>query len=690
MSSAGKKADRPTATPRAGRLGSAQVAGPGVALAAVLALAACFRLLWLGRPAFRADTIHFWNFAQQGLSPGQVWNRWMEMMGWATQFPLPASLSMAPMGWFGMAPGPFAVRLSDALFGILAAGAAWWAGREAGGRKFALFFGFFFAINPIHVQLSREAYFYSTMVAGCCLILACLIRVFRRPAQRWSAGLLALWALGLFLTAYSHFTGWIIAGLTVGAVLLRLLLRRDPAATGQGARLLGSALIVALPLTWLPWALPYLIKKVSDPSQKAHSVYMMGEATTPVPEMLAGYVQRMMWGTTWWANALLVTSALVVAVLLVRGARKGLIRWLGGTALAGVVVYLLVMKSQGMYEAVRHMLFLFPLLALLLCYGLWSLPRLKGLRRIWPANLRAVSAYALAALALLLQLPAAWASLRITGSPTPYKDIQAWSNHHLASGTPVLVDRWLEPWNELRVHPSTNVVFMFTRPNEPLEVFLQSRWREGAQQFLVENPDAGYMEIAKSYWPETGVGPWLWPRSYFKQHVRIANEAGLILRERGQAFREDFFGLYTNGVVVEVFFNTREDVLQMARAQGRSVVVWPGNGWTYLKSGPMGAPLQTPDFMDWRLMEQQAVLELYNLTDQPRRVQLVLSALAARGSKSVTIPGAGSFTFAPGRLSEWRTEAVELKPGQNSLVLRDAYATSGPLLVQRWVVQPVP
>jgi len=44
-------------------------------LLAALTVAGLLRLIWLGRPAFRADTIHFWSMAQQGLSFGDVWSR---------------------------------------------------------------------------------------------------------------------------------------------------------------------------------------------------------------------------------------------------------------------------------------------------------------------------------------------------------------------------------------------------------------------------------------------------------------------------------------------------------------------------------------------------------------------------------------------------------------------------------------
>lgn len=658
-------------------------------LALVLAVAALFRLVWLDRAAFRADSIHFWSMAERKLSFGQVWTQWLNILGDSAQFPLPAALAMLPTSLFGLPLSAFSVRLSDAVFGIAAVGAAWLAGRLLGGRTFGWIFGLFIAVNPLHIQLAREAYFYSTLVAGAFLLLACTVRSLRFPDARWTAGWIILWLVGLFLTAYSHFTGWLLAGITVLTVGLKLG-SRPGVGRGSAVRLSAGALAIALPLTWLPWALPYTLKYIMNPNSKSDALRVMGEVKTPLAEMLAGYAQKMMWGTSLGAVLLLLVGVLAVAALMVRGGRQRLFRLLTLSSAAGLGAYLMVMKSQGMYEAVRHAIYLFPQVALLFFFGLYHWTRTNPVRRILPAKARTFVACVTIAWAVLAQVPGAWAAVRISGSPTPYKELQAWGNEHLARGTPVLIDRWFEPWNEMRVYPSTNVVFMFTRPNEPLDVFLSTRWRDGAERFLRENPDAAFMEVARTYSSEPGVGTWMFPRTYFKQRTVVANKAGLELRARGQAFREDFLAPDTNRVVIEIFYNQREDALELARLDGRDTLLWPGAGWMFVKSGPVGAALQTSDFMDWRLLENQAVLEAHNLSEQPVKVSLLLRALAPRGSKTLVEPRLGSFVFPPGRLAEWRTAEIELRPGANEIVLQDAHGGSTPLLVQQWRLEPSP
>jgi hypothetical protein len=262
-------------------------------------------------------------------------------------------------------------------------------------------------------------------------------------------------------------------------------------------------------------------------------------------------------------------------------------------------------------------------------------------------------------------IPAAWTATQLTGQPTPYKDIVRWMDTHLPSGTPVLVDRWFEPWNELKVYNSTNVYFTFTIPNEPADVYLKHNWRQTAEQFFEKYPDAAYLEIAKSYWENPDIGPWNWPRQHFKQHVVLRNEAGLKLRDLGLLYRDDG-GIYTNRLIVEIFYNTREDILARARSAGEKTVALYGGGWGYTKLWQ-----QTQDFRDWRVLESRATLDLYNLTEQPRTVTVRFTGVAVGGTKRMRI-GAQTFHCEANRLMEWMLAPITIQPGLNSLVWQDA------------------
>jgi hypothetical protein len=226
----------------------------------------------------------------------------------------------------------------------------------------------------------------------------------------------------------------------------------------------------------------------------------------------------------------------------------------------------------------------------------------------------------------------------------------------------VLVDRWFEPWNELRVHPSTNVFFAFTVPNEPLGTFKQVNWRETAKQFFTRYPDAAYLEIAKSFWDVPEIGPWTWPREHFAHHVVIADEAGLKLREWGLAIREDFYAANTNRLVVELFYNTQQDILARAQAEGKPVMVLYGPGWKYTK---------TNDYRDWRMLEDRAELLIFNLTDQTLGVKVKVFGVAAGGTKRVDFGTEVIQTFEANKPIQWEIGSIIVPPGRNLLRMQD-------------------
>ena len=270
-----------------------------------------------------------------------------------------------------------------------------------------------------------------------------------------------------------------------------------------------------------------------------------------------------------------------------------------------------------------------------------------------------------------------WYATRLTGKPTPYGDIQKWFDTHLRKGTLVLVDRWFEPWNELRVYNSTNAIFTFTIPNEPLDVYVKQDWRGTAERFLETYPDAAFLEVSKSYYDSPGVGVWDWPRKRFSRHEVIVNEAGLKLRELGLANRGDFYAPMTNRLVVDVYFNTPQDVLDRAKAAGKSALVLYADGWEYTKLWR-----QIPgDFRDWRVLKKEGALDVYNLANTPANRTLIVRGVALNGGMRVRTSNAAEYRFPQGQIVEWRIAGLELVPGLNRVTLSDAGRGTGPAVL---------
>jgi len=259
------------------------------------------------------------------------------------------------------------------------------------------------------------------------------------------------------------------------------------------------------------------------------------------------------------------------------------------------------------------------------------------------------------ALAVVLWVGPAFLCMQLTGKPTPYKLINAWADGNLPPGTLILVDRWFEPWCEFRIESPTNVIYTFTVPDEPLEAFLQLDWRGTATNFFAKYPDAAYLELTKHYFDAPEVGPWEWPRQFFARRVAITNEAGLKLRSIGLANREDYYAQNTNRVIVELFYNAREDLLAREKAAQHSHAAFFGGEWGYLK---------TDDHRDWRLLSEASQVDLYNLTDQTNTALVTVLGLPASAVHETNSLRGIEHVARAGELSKWTIGPQAVAPGK--------------------------
>ncbi|HEY8239816.1 MAG TPA: hypothetical protein VIH35_00130, partial [Kiritimatiellia bacterium] len=509
-------------------------------LAVILVAGAWLRMTDLSLAAYRSDEIVFYNICSQPIAPMDIVHRWMEIMGITGQFPF----AMAITKWFlivsNQAATPFALRLPSAFWGVLAIAAAYGFGACLHRKSTGLMLAALLAMNPMHVQICREAYYYSPLVTGAILLWwatfwSLEIAAGRRPATPFFYALLAA---GFFLTAYSQPTGWPVA-----MVLLLIIIgafgwraRKDVAARRPIIVTVIICVVIGIPLLTSDWALDHLIKNASGATKEAAKKALAageGSILTMIPRTLTSFA----WGDTAPRavfTALLLIAGLVFCILQGRKDRRFLA--LPGAVLAVFGLYLFSRGTSGAAFESRYVAGLLPPYLLIIALGMVAARSFLDAARV-PARVATAAPAVLLAAGLGLNAgPALWCT-QLTGFPTPYYKITEWFDANLPRGTPVIVDRWFEPWNELKVHPSTNVIFTFTIPNEPLEEFLQKQWRGSVTNFFEKYPDAAYLELAKQYWHVPGVGNWEWPRSHFARHVGITNEAGLKLRNIGLANR---------------------------------------------------------------------------------------------------------------------------------------------------------
>lgn len=85
---------------------------------------------------------------------------------------------------------------------------------------------------------------------------------------------------------------------------------------------------------------------------------------------------------------------------------------------------------------------------------------------------------------------------------------------------------------------------------------------------------------------------------------------------------------------------------------------------------------QLHDFRDWRILEKQASLDLYNLTALTNRVTLKIRGMALNGSKRVSAKGGenreGYHDFRHLQLEVLELKDIVLQPGLNKIVFSDS------------------
>lgn len=638
-----------------------------IPLLSALAAGAFFRLYHLAVPAFRADTILFYNITRQVDGAWTIMSKWLQLMGISAQLPFPMAFTEAFLNLFHLDPSHFTERLPAAMWGLAAVLAAWCLGRRLGGWVTAFALALTVAFNPYLILTSREAYFYPPMVLGSFLLpIAALdaVRGWLLREERISAWRFATHLGGMFLMIYSQPSGWFAALLLAGASALFTLLqtRRVPAVATRAWALVGASVLLGLPILFVDWGVPQLLQSSSEEMRSwARRVFEGGPS---LPQMLGTSATAFFVGRGVGRVALTVVLFLSGIWGLIAIGRREKWLWVIPAVLAiGMASFLVGREATGAGFYSRYMLAYLPLYLCILVVGIrqlaeWLAPRVKG-------SSDGLMQLGIVALALVNLYPA-YLSTQLSGKPTPYKDMAAWLDSSLPRGTLVVVDRWLEPWNEMLLYQPTNVTVTFTVPDEPYDQFLANHWRDTVRQFFAKYPNAAYMEVARNYWDRPASGRWDWPLQHFAHQVVITNTAALKLREYGLANREDYFAATTNRVLVNIFYNTDQEVIDRARGSGQPSMILYGPDWGYAKPWR-----ETQRFDDYRVVRESATLRIFWFGSQPNSARLRIRAVAVGGAKIVNIGGVTTQEFPAGQLVSIEAGPIALQPGENRVLFRD-------------------
>ena len=613
----------------------------------------------LGVSPFKADSMEFYKLALRNQNIVEFWKN----PPWLNQIPLNETLSLLLVK-AGLPATPFVVRIPFALMGVLAlCFIGKFAGRFGIGAVLTvLVLGIF---NPYQLYFSRMAYHYSGALAWSA-VLFYLFWMLRKsfiagelpPVKAW-----VLYFVTAVIACHMHMSVWPVIMLQAALIFIsgvsrffktQDLFRRFLISFFTGYILLGAAIT-----RWIYRALLEVTKGAAE--RGGHIGF---DATTELVRLLPSYFA----GENLPAIILLfIFIVLATAALFGRNEKAAEYRslaWICVLHLAVVMLYVVIIG--GGVAKISYFSAVWPHVILLLGIG-----AALGVQQIPGRVARAVILFILSAGYIGLTAVPDWAIIRLEGKPAPYYKLNQWILENLPAGTPVLTDRWYEPWNELMIHNSGGINYTFTVPDEPVELYRQFNWRQTAEQFFEKYPDAAFVEVDRDQY-ERELGEWTFPKEHFAQTASITNDYAMVLR-RWKVFPElSFAAADTNRTVLIIHYNTPDDLIAAARSSGKSFLRLYGEDWGFAKPGwPQG------QFEDFRLLFQSAELNIYNLTDAPVSGTLTVTAATSAQVKAVTA-GEKSTVFSSGRLKEWAVP-VTVNPGKNTI--KFSSPTADPLFV---------
>lgn len=649
-----------------------------VSLTGLCLLAGGVRLYRLGEMDTKGDEVWLMESARAGIGLVQYWNfHWSDFKTGRSMF-LPRMAAFALIKAFGLEPDRFNVRLSYALVGILTIPALFLLGLRLGDERLAWILAFLGTINPYLLIYSRMAHIYAFPLLFNVLAAAFAISIIRtlQLAERPRGADLVWFVAASALACHSHMSSWPFIGLLWLPIFWLVIQRRQKILVRSAFRGLALAFAVWV-LSILPWALVFISALFT-----AEESFLQGG----IGPVSFGAMWRLPFVMTWGGG---MPRAIITVGLLLAGIGLGLLnpRWrkvVGislGLSLILFVGLALMMEKGGSFFNLRYFnplwltfILLSALGLLLLAEWIAALIQRLGLKQL---KVGAAAAVLCAGVAAGMAAPIYWI-IQLPGNPAPYSLINRWMDANLPPGTLVIVDRWFEPWNEMKYHAPTNVQLTFTIPNEPNEVLVKYNWTKTVQDFCAKYPETAYLELVKK---STVIGQlWEWPRRHFAQRQVFTNQYALELRRTLLASEESYYYADTNRIIVELFYNTRADQVAQARAAGNEILLCYGPGWGYAKPWQ-----QFKDFRDWRVLNDQATLDLYNLTPQTNLVTLFLRGMALNGSKRVRFAQLVQADFQNLQLAELPIPHLPLRPGLNQFVLSDGFwpAAKIPLLLDR-------
>lgn len=638
----------------------------------VFILGGYFRVVGLNNTSSHGDAlIH--DVCKKGATPLQILSQWNALLGPSGQMAPPAAVTKLFLDIFHLPPTLKNVILPSALWGLIAVLSALWVGWRLGGPWFGALLMAVVSFNPMHIQMSRMAYFYPPCVVGGFLMLWCLVESWEamkagRPLTRRfhvvHAGAIALL---LYSTASAWFVT-VLMGLTHIALSL-LKCRRKQVPTHEAILLMVTYGLIGGPLLFISWGLPEIMKSVGQTESTAYwrKIFEVARAT-PIREVASTELAKLGWGYTPVRGFLTGAVVAVGSVILMLKARREQ-RWALPLVwfVVGLTAAVIAIRTSTFPFGLRRVAALWPFWFVILAAGL-AAGWLVEVPRPWKTVGRTMwSVFVALLLAMWIRVDSM--VLKVNGFVIPYQRIGQWLDSHFQKGTPVITDRFFTAMCEFNnSDPTTNVVVLSTVPNEIPEIQEKTRFRDVTRQYFEENPDAVFYCQGHMY-ERPEVVPWQWPESYFRKRLEMRDDVQVQLCLEGQSYWGGYPGTVRWPVI---YYNTLDDMIAIARQANRLALT------TY---GPEWRPVQTRDYQLWRLMlADNASLNVQGVGLTATNVVAEIQGAAVGGVARLKI-GQSSLEFPPNQIVS-RQVLLSLNAGGNLISVRRSGSPGGQFLVK--------
>lgn len=649
-----------------------------MAVVVILLAGGYFRTVGLEDTSSHGDgLIH--DVCKKGATPLEILSKWEQLLGPNGQMAVPAAVTKLFLDIFHLPPTRGNVILPSAIWGILAVLAALWVGWRLGGRGFGLLLMAVVAFNPMHIQMSRMAYFYPPCVVGGFLMTWCLmeswdsLKAGRR--LRWSFHAVHICAIALLV--YSTASAWPITGL-MGLMHMTcsfVKFRRRQVPVSEAVVLGLSYVAVGAPLLAVPWGVLRILDSTGETESTAYwrKIFEVMRAI-PTHVIVATEFAKFGWGYTPLRGVL---TAVVFAAggmalgLRMRADGKWGIPLLGFAT--GLAMAVMAIMASTFPFGLRRVAAIWPFGFCILAAGLAS-AWIVAVPGRWQAAIRA--AWGLFAVVLFgLWLNVDFMIMKVNGFPVPYRQISEWLDRHFPKGTPVVTDRFYTAMCEFNnSDPPSNVVVISTVPNEIPEIQERTRFREVTRQYLEENPDAVFYCQGHMY-ERPEVVPWQWPEEYFRRRQEMKDEVADKLISLGQSY----WAWYAWGLRWPVvYYNTLEDMIDINRRAGRVAFA------TY---GPEWRPVQTQDYRLWRLMlSDDATVKVHGTQADTNDVEVDITGVSVGGTSRLKLRQS-SLEFPPNQLVRQQVR-LALGAGETRIDMKRTGDKTARLLIKQIAFAP--